>query len=130
MAQLESVSRLRVLYVEDNDLVREVTSELLACSSRDIIAVASAEAALDAFREGHFDIVITDVSLPAMSGVDLARQIKQLAPSMPIIMASGYPLNTVELRLGAGVRAIRKPFDTELLDVMIQELCGCAVATG
>lgn len=122
--QQPSRSPLRVLYIEDNALVREVTCELLAGDLREVIAVGSAEEALLALKDNRFDIVVTDVSLPAMSGIDLARQIQQLTPAMPIILASGYPLEMAKLKLGPTIRSIRKPFDTQQLDALIQELCG------
>jgi hypothetical protein len=46
---------------------------------------------------------------------------KQLTPSIPVILASGYPLDLDDGRLGPTVRAIRKPFDTQQLDALIQE---------
>ena len=73
---------LRILYVEDNDLVRDITCEFLALPNRSVMAVASAEEALEVFEPNAFDIVVTDVSLPAMSGLDLARQLLQRAPSV------------------------------------------------
>ncbi|MEA3196321.1 MAG: two-component system, cell cycle response regulator CpdR, partial [Gammaproteobacteria bacterium] len=66
-------SPLRILYVEDNPIVREVTTELLIQDHRHIVALGTAEEALKEFEEHPFDLVITDVSLPAMSGLDLAR---------------------------------------------------------
>jgi CheY-like chemotaxis protein len=120
----ESHPPFRVLYIEDSALVREVTSELLARDRREIVAVGTGEEALAAFESNRFDIVITDIGLPAMSGLDLARKIKHLAPSMPVILASGYPLDLGEMRMGPKIRAIRKPFDSQQLDAVIHELCG------
>jgi CheY-like chemotaxis protein len=128
VVQQELRSPFRVLYIEDNALVREITCELLADDSREIVALGSAEEALLAFKDNRFDIVVTDVSLPAMSGIELARQIRGLAPSMPVILASGYEMDIAELRLGAKVRTIRKPFDTQQLNALIQELCGSGTA--
>jgi CheY-like chemotaxis protein len=114
---------LRILYVEDNALVREVTSELLAQDEREVVARASAEEALDAFRENEFDVVITDVSLPVMSGLDLARTLLALKPNVPIILASGYALNAVVQNLGPNVRTIVKPIEAGEIDSLITDLC-------
>jgi CheY-like chemotaxis protein len=116
-------SAQRVLYVEDNDLVREITCELLAADSREVVAVATGEEALDVFQASRFDIVVTDVSLPAMSGMDLVRELRKLAPSVPIILASGYPLDLEDMRLGLQIRAITKPFESPQLEALIQDLC-------
>jgi two-component system, cell cycle response regulator CpdR len=116
-------SPLRVLYIEDNQIVREVTSELLLKNDRQIVALGTAEEALREFSEHAFDLVITDVSLPAMSGLDLARNILTRQPRTSIIVASGYFLDLSLQKWGPNVRAIIKPFDVEQIDALIEELC-------
>lgn len=115
---------LRILYVEDNGLVREVTAELLNTDGREIVSVASAEEAMKEFEGRDFDVVITDVSLPAMSGLDLARHIRGRRPAMPIIIASGYSLDLSSQNWGPTVRSIVKPFDGVDIDALISEVCG------
>ena len=119
-------SACRILYVEDNDIVREITTELLMQSHPNVVASRTAEEGLHEFKEGAFDVVITDVSLPAMSGLDLARNILVLEPNMPIIVASGYLLDMSFQALGPNVRAIIKPFEMEDIDALIEELCAAA----
>jgi two-component system, cell cycle response regulator CpdR len=114
---------LQILYVEDNPLVREVTSELLAQDRRQVTALSTAEEALDEFKRRPFDVVITDISLPVMSGLDLARNILTLNPSAPIIIASGYALTAVVQNLGPNVRTIVKPFEADAIDSLIADLC-------
>jgi two-component system, cell cycle response regulator CpdR len=113
---------LKILYVEDNPLVREVTAELLAQEQRQIVACADAEEALKVFRENSFDIVITDVSLPHMSGIDLARNLLIVKPHLPIIIASGYALEFGLENWGANVRAIIKPFEGAEIEALISDL--------
>jgi two-component system, cell cycle response regulator CpdR len=112
----------RILYVEDNSIVREVTVELLAQEQRDIVAVATAEEALREFREHSFNVIITDVSLPQMSGLDLARKILDIDPKVLIIVASGYYLDLSLQKWGPNVRAIVKPFEAADIDALIAEL--------
>ena len=116
-------SPLRILYVEDNPIVREVTSELLVHDQRHIVALGTAEEALQEFSEHPFDVVITDISLPAMSGLDLARKILDIEPKAPIIIASGYLLDLSLKTWGPNVRAIVKPFEGPEIDALIEELC-------
>jgi two-component system cell cycle response regulator CpdR len=113
---------MRILYVEDNALVREVTSELMAQDGRHIVACASAEQGLKEFHANVFDVVITDVSLPVMSGIDFARRILQVRPQMPIIIASGYSLDFGLENWGANVRAIIKPFAPPEIEALISDL--------
>lgn len=117
---------LRVLYVEDDPLVREITTELLSQAQRHIVAVGSAEEALREFQADAYDVVITDVSLPAMSGLDLAKRLLDLAPQAPIIVASGYILDLSPRVWGPRVRTVLKPFDPSTIDALILELCAQA----
>jgi CheY-like chemotaxis protein len=110
------------LYVEDNSLVREVTSELLTQDGRKVVALGSAEEALEAFRSNPYDVLITDVSLPAMSGVDLARTLLREHPKLPIIIASGYSLDFGSERWGRNVRTIIKPFESDEINALITEV--------
>jgi len=113
---------LRILYVEDNDIVREVTRELLAQDQRQIVACATAEEALKEFAAQPFDLVITDVSLPVMSGIDLARSILKLKPRVPVILASGYDLDFAMENWGANVRSIIKPFEALEIEALMNKL--------
>jgi CheY-like chemotaxis protein len=115
---------LRILYVEDNEILREVTSELLAQDQRQIVACATAEEAMKAFSRDPFDVLITDVSLPAMSGMELARSILELKPHMPIIIASGYDLDFGIENWGANVRSIIKPFEALEIEALMDGLLG------
>jgi two-component system cell cycle response regulator CpdR len=123
---LTTPTPLRVLYVEDNSMVREITLELLEQHQRHVAAFATAEDALREFQQQPFDIVITDVSLPAMSGLDLARNILGIKPTVPIIVATGYALDLNQGTWGPKVRAILKPFDGPQIDALIADLCAAA----
>lgn len=116
-------SPLRILYVEDNPVVREITAELLIHDQRHIVALGTAEEALHEFAEHAFDVVITDISLPAMSGLDLARKILTIEPKAPIIIASGYVMDLSVSTWGPNVRSIVKPFEGAEIDALIEELC-------
>jgi CheY-like chemotaxis protein len=99
-----------------------VTSELLAQEGRKIVALSSAEEALEAFRSNHYDLVITDISLPAMSGVDLARALLRDVPTLPVIIASGYSIDIGAQRWGKKVRTIIKPFESDEINELISEV--------
>jgi two-component system, cell cycle response regulator CpdR len=117
-------SPLRVLYVEDNAIVRELTCELLIeDAAREIVAVATAEEALQSFGAKPFDLIITDVSLPGMSGIEFVRRLQGIDATVPIILVSGYPLDPEDCRLGPKVRALTKPFELPAMNALIQSLC-------
>lgn len=102
--------------------MREVTCELLAQDQREIRACASAEEALQQFGADSFDLIITDVSLPVMSGLDFARNVLRVKPQMPIILASGYELDFALENWGSNVRAIIKPFEPDDIEALISQL--------
>jgi two-component system, cell cycle response regulator CpdR len=110
-------------------MVREITSELLAQDQRQIVSCATAEEALKAFAANPFDLVITDVSLPAMSGMELARSILELKPRVPIILASGYDLDFAVENWVGNVRSIIKPFEAAEIEALMSELMRGAEAS-
>ena len=113
---------VRVLYVEDNALVRELTSELLATEGRQVIACGTAEEAVREFNRQVCDVVITDLSLPAQSGLDLAKAILTVSPGAPIVILSGYPLPLPLALLGPNVRSLTKPVEANQIELLIDEL--------
>jgi len=115
---------LRILYIEDNSLVREITSELLANDSREVVAVGSAEEGIAAFGQRNYDVVITDVNLPAMSGMEFVKKVLRDDPQTRIIITSGYSLKLDLVNLGPHVRSIMKPFDAPEMESVLESLCG------
>jgi PAS domain S-box-containing protein len=87
--------RLRILCIDDDRQVREALKAMLSHSGHQVEVCADGEEALAAFRSGKaaetgFDVVITDLGMPHMDGKTLAREIKELSPSTPVILLSGW----------------------------------------
>src|SRR3569832_42059 len=80
----------RVLIVEDDLDSRETACELIGVLGFEVAGVASAEEALDLHPDMRFDMLFTDVSLPGMNGIELARQAKRKRPELKVIFASGF----------------------------------------
>jgi two-component system, cell cycle sensor histidine kinase and response regulator CckA len=83
----------RVLLVEDEALVRDVAARLLERAGFRIVAAPSAEAALDLLRTSaaDFDVIVSDVVMPRISGPELAARVREFAPDIPFVFMSGYP---------------------------------------
>ena len=79
----------RVLLVEDEGAVRELLSSALERNGFDVVTAGSAEEAL-ALASPAFQILLSDISLPGMSGVQLARQLRRNMPSLRVLLMSGY----------------------------------------
>ena len=82
--------RMRILVVDDDDDVRNVAAALIEEIGYEVESAESGDAALKLMTPGRFALVITDVAMPGMSGVELVRQIRRKTPDLPIIFASGY----------------------------------------
>ncbi|HEV2745766.1 MAG TPA: response regulator [Allosphingosinicella sp.] len=88
--EAKPAERVRILVVDDDDDVRTIAAALIEEIGYEVVAVASAEAALRALEPDRFALVVTDVAMPGATGVDLARRIREIAPDMPILFASGF----------------------------------------
>ncbi len=86
---------LRVLFVDDEPLIRESLRHAMEQEGHTLIACESGERALEVFRDSlhkdqKFDVVITDLGMPGMSGRQLAAVLKEISPTTPIILLSGW----------------------------------------
>ena len=111
-----------ILYVEDNDDLRMTIADLLAGADRAVTSCASGEEALAACETQPFDVVVTDVSLPGLSGVELARRLLSKNPAQWIVLCSGYQFDDQVAQLGLHVRSLPKPFEPEELDALMNEI--------
>jgi len=111
-----------ILYVEDNDFIRESFAELLATADRRIVGVSDGVGARQALSEHDVDLLITDISLPDGSGLDVAAEALGRNPKLPVILCSGHNLKTVASSLGPTVHALTKPVDPDELEALIDVL--------
>lgn len=119
----------RILIVEDEPSVAEVASLVCRRDGHDVVVVRSASAALEALRQGAFDLVLTDVVMEGMDGIQLAEAIRALPglETLPIIgvTALATPTERAEMR-AAGINAvIAKPYSGRALgDAIAEQLRG------
>lgn len=114
-------SALRILVVEDNLDSQFLVCEMLSAFGHDNTGVAHAEGALEQLAIGDFNVLFTDVSLPGMSGVELARRARALYPSLRVIFASGYGdalLRQVEFPY----LSLQKPYEIEQLQKALADV--------
>ncbi|SIR08272.1 PAS domain S-box-containing protein [Janthinobacterium sp. TND4EL3] len=104
----------RILLVEDNDDAREMTTEMLNMLGHTVHGVASAEAAMPLLAMPGLDVLVTDISLPTMSGLELARHARAHWPRLDVVFASGHDWGA-SLMQDASARFLRKPFSLEEL---------------
>ncbi|WP_322048274.1 response regulator [Paraburkholderia sp. J67] len=127
---------LRVLLVEDNDEVAAGTEALLQMMGHHVTcanAAASALSLVDAAHAApaaradendapHFDLVLSDIHMPGeMNGIDLAEALQARAPTLPVILVTGYAEELDRAR-HVDVRVLSKPFDIALLEKMLEAI--------
>ena len=86
----KTIATLRILVVDDHPGIREIVSAYLAEDRHIVETAANATEALEKFRSGRFDLVITDRAMPEINGDQLAASIKEITPQKPIIMLTGF----------------------------------------
>lgn len=84
------VEPLKILAVDDQPVLCEILVEYLESDGHRVTIAGSGEEALAKFREENFDLVITDKAMPGMSGDQLATGLRQLRPSLPIMLLTGF----------------------------------------
>jgi nitrogen-specific signal transduction histidine kinase/CheY-like chemotaxis protein len=109
----------RIMLVEDDEAVRESTRQILEQSGYAVSAFADGEQAMAAWREqdGRFDLIVSDVVMPRVSGPELIARVRELRPDLPCLLVSGYPETQEDDSpvTALGVPLITKPFRADEL---------------
>ena len=93
----------RVLVVDDDDIVRDVVAYKVTNMGHDVATVADGEAGLDAARSGRFDLMLLDLLMPRMSGLEVCRALRAEGNAIPVVMLTGKVLeDDVEAGFAAG----------------------------
>lgn len=112
--------RPKVLVVDDYPGVRLLVDEVLSDEGYDVIPAEGPDEALELFARagGSFDLLVTDVSMPRMSGTDLARQLRHGDARLRVLFMSGMSRDVIDL--DAGARFLAKPFEPDELVRQVQ----------
>ena len=112
---------LKMLVVEDNLDAQYLVCEMLRAIGHEVDAVADGERALQHLEGSAYDVLFTDVSLPGISGVEVARHAVARRPGLHVIFASGYS-DTLTQQLDFRAEAIQKPYDIEQLQAILERI--------
>lgn len=115
---------MEILLVEDSEEVALITQEFLEELGHKPVAVTSAELAIERLAGQKFDAVMTDVRLPGISGIALAKELMKSHPTLPVVISSGYGVLDLKTLVGAGVRSVfvlPKPYDLDTLDKTLKD---------
>jgi two-component system cell cycle sensor histidine kinase/response regulator CckA len=119
----------RILVVEDERPVRRAVARLLRRNGYEVIEAASGEEALRIVEDGSVDLVLTDVVMPGVSGVELAERLGETHPALPIVYMSGYTADHLENHGVRDLPLLHKPFgEPELTSLVRRALSGAKPA--
>lgn len=113
-----------ILYVEDEENIRQVLAKILLRKFKEVVTASNGLEGLERYMENKPDIVITDIRMPEMSGIEMSRRIRAIDPDALIVITTAFTdvehfLDAINLGIN---RFILKPIDAEKLEESIYEL--------
>ena len=117
----------RILLIDDDEAVRAPTARLLELMGHEVLTAEHGEAGLKVWREQGADLVITDVCMPGINGLEVIVQLRAFAPDLAVLaMSGGLQSKRLDLLGTAGqagaIRALEKPFTIDELRSAVGEL--------
>lgn len=117
----------KILLVDDDEMVRYALRKYLSREGYDVTEADNGVSALKQVKENRFDLVITDIIMPEIEGLELIRTLKKNQPSLPIIAISGGGrIDKAEYLSLADLMGVTttlsKPFDPEELGIVLRDL--------
>ena len=114
----------RVLVVDDEEGMRQILTEYLNEFGYEVVCAANGQEAMQKYKSGHFDIVLSDLLMRPMDGLELLGEIRKVDPEAVFIMMTGYPsLNSAMEAMKRGARDyITKPFNIDEIRLKIDRV--------
>jgi len=118
------IENLKVLFVEDEENIRLSLKDTIGDEFLEFVTAEDGEKGLDKFLNAHFDLIISDISMPIMNGLEMVKEVRKRNQNIPIILLSAYSDRDKLLEaINIGVnKYIIKPIDPEELLKLIFEL--------
>ncbi len=121
----------QVLVVDDEELYRRALERILARVGHKVLMARDADDALSVLQSESVDLVLCDIKMPGINGLELVRRVHELQPDLPCIVITGYssPETSIEALRAGAFWYLEKPFEQERLDV-IRKLVDQAIEHG
>ncbi len=118
---LNSAGKAKILLVDDDPNVNEVLELMLSQIGYEVTAVTHGQEAITLFMQGYYDLVITDLGMPDVSGWDVAEAVKQKSPETPVVLITGWGVQVDSAQRDKVDGVIAKPFSRQTLsDEMVR----------
>ncbi len=118
----EPTPALRVLMVEDDPLILMDSEDMVSGMGCHVTTARDGRSALRALEHGAFDVLFTDIGLPGMSGVELAREARRAYPGLSVIFASGFSERQDAMEAAPGALFITKPYGLSDLEKAFRQV--------
>jgi len=112
----------KILICDDQEMMRDSLAGLLAREGHEVLAVSDGAAALSRLESSRFDLLITDLKMPKMTGIELLTEVRRIRGELPVVLMTAFATvqTAVEaMRLGA-YDYIQKPFDGEEIRILVE----------
>jgi DNA-binding NtrC family response regulator len=113
----------RILIVDDDRQLRRTLQIMMERSGYQSVGVENGGLAIERLRKEKFDVVLTDLKMPGMSGIDLLKEIRQLDPALPVILLTAY--GTIQTAIDAmrngAFDYVLKPYDNDSLERVVRK---------
>ena len=105
----------RILVADDDAVIREGLRRILTAEGYDVETVSNGRAALDRLEQERFKLLVTDLKMPGMSGLEVLESIRTRQPELPVVLITGYAAidNAVEAMKNGATDYLAKPFSNE-----------------
>lgn len=115
-------SPTNILVVDADPDIRAALSDMLRHEGYRVIAVETGAEALQRIRQEHYEVALLDIRLPDLDGLSILRVMKELDPSLPIIVLTGYATveNTIEILVESAFAYLTKPYDQEEIKAILR----------
>ncbi len=114
----ERLKEITVLYVEDEDMMRKSVVMLLKRRFKEVVVACNGAEALDVFKNNHVDVIITDLQMPVMDGMELSKQIREMGDT-PIVVVSAFNDESHQVPEANG-RLLKPIKKNDLLDTVLE----------
>ncbi|MGF6492649.1 DNA-binding NtrC family response regulator [Luteibacter sp. 621] len=112
---------MRVLIVEDDWLVRTTVAEMLQMRGHDVFEAGDATFALEILREHPLDVLVSDINLPGMSGIELVARAREHQPGLAAVYATGHG-HVDGMQADASTLVVMKPYGCDALTEALARL--------
>ena len=120
---VREVASARILVIDDEDSVREILSRMLKAKGHHVVVASDGEEGIDHFKKDKFDLVLTDLGMPKISGWEVGKTIKGLDPRVPVAMITGWgiELNKEKMNESGIDLIVSKPFNFDEVIQLVSE---------